>query len=284
MVSGVALAEDRYRVVDGRERTVVFENPPSRIISLSPAATEILFAVGAGDQVIAVTDFCRFPEAVTALPKVGALLNPSMERILALKPDLVILPNTRDTALMRQLDRLGIRVLVLHPEGLANIAADIRLVGEATGQGETGQAISKSWDVVLQPDDEPLSPRPRVLLRIGDLAAGPGSYLGELLEAAGGNNSAAGAASRWPQLSQEFILRANPEVIIDAGRMAPGEPMLMADPGALARYRADSRWAGVAAVQAGRVYRVDTTLVSFPGPRLILLYPLLHDLLVEDDS
>ncbi len=192
---------------------------------MSPSITETLFALGVGDRVVGVTDFCSYPKEACALPKIGGLLNPSVEAWIKLKPDLII--HQDDSHKLRINARnLGIRTLAVSMTRLQNILDTIKTFGEVLGCESDARALIQQLQSGIQRHQAGLRniPKKTTLLLLGD-GSGPGgalyavgrsTFLGELLELAGGENILTDPKINYPKISKEFILRHSPEVIIEA--------------------------------------------------------------------
>ena len=204
-----------------------------RIVSLVPALTEMLFALGAGPQVVAVSSYDEFPPEVKSLPKVGALLDPDMERILSLRPDLVIVYGSQ-TDLQAQLARAGIRVFNYRHAGLAGVFNTLRELGSAVGRAEAGDRLAGEIRGRLDALQARVRgrPRPRTLLVFerdpaslrGVYVSGGVGFLHDMLEIAGGVNVFADVARESVQPSIETMLARAPEVILEVratGLLAP---------------------------------------------------------------
>jgi iron complex transport system substrate-binding protein len=217
---------------DGAGRMVNIAAAPQRIVSLSPAATDILeISFTIHTEVVGVTLFCRIPaEDESRVARVGGVVDPDYERILALKPDLVIAPFLADKTLQEKLISLGLTVVVLHGESLQGILDDIRLLGRATGHDGAGEAAAKHIDdirtlVASRWQSVPENQRPRVLLRMGDSSPAPGSYVDDLITAAGGRNALPRGPRAWVEVSPESALQLAPDLVIDirsSNQTAPG--------------------------------------------------------------
>lgn len=245
---------------------VVAQTRPQRIISLVPAATEILFAVGAGPRVVAVSSYDREPEAVNALPRVGALIDPNLERILALKPDLVVVYGTQHD-LKTQLDRAGVPHTSLTHGGLPEVTATIRAIGARTGDGPRAETVADEIERELAAVGRRVEgrPRPRTLMVFGRepgtlrnmYASGGKGFLNDMLEIAGGVNVFAGQLRESVQVSTEMLLAIKPEVVLE----------LHSSPGAVDL----SAWEAlpsVPAVRDRRVVALAGTELMVPGPRV----------------
>ncbi len=242
--------------------------PPTRIVSLTPSVTETIFALGLGERVVAVSDFCDVPAAATRLPRVGSFLAPVVERVVALQPDLVITsPTPGNRGAVGALERAGVPVVVV-AEGSASVAEtreSIRAVARAAGALDAGERLVRALDARLARVAERVRGRrpPRTIVAVGFepfVLAGPESYLGELVEIAGGTNVAAAVGGKWPRTGWEFLVASDIEVIIDLAAA------MGIDAGsARARW---SRFAAIPAVAAGRVSVLASSALVRPGPRI----------------
>jgi iron complex transport system substrate-binding protein len=244
------------------------ENPPERIVSLTPSVTETLFALGIGARLVGVSDYCDFPPAAAVLPRVGTFLQPVIEQVIHLQPDLVLTsPSPGNKNAVQAIERAGCRVAVVS-EGsgsIEDVRESIRQTAAAVGRGEQGAvlvgAIERALDGVRRKVEGRGRPSTIVVIGFEPLVlAGPASYLGELVDIAGGANIAAVQGGKWPRVGWEFLLASAPEVILDlTAAMDGGE--------ATARARW-SRFSDIPAVASGRVVvRADQALLR-PGPRL----------------
>jgi iron complex transport system substrate-binding protein len=271
MIGGVALmgCDERPRhepqAVEG----------PQRIVSLAPAITETLFALGAGAEVAGVSQYCDYPPEVTKLPKVGTFLTPNIEAIAGRRPTIVIgLRTSSDLREIRALQAMGYRTLMVDDNSIAGIEASILTVGDAIGRAREARVLLDRTHMKIEAIEERLRgvPERPVLMVVGHqpmVAVGTGTYLDELLTLARATNIAAGAAQAWPRLSIEYIIATRPEVILD-GQMGsdPGSP--------------SSFWAQYPTIPAVRAHRVvgypeDPTL--HPGPRIVQTLEILARLI-----
>jgi iron complex transport system substrate-binding protein len=246
--------------------------PPSRIISLVPSVTETLFAIGAGPQVIAVSSVDRDPPEVASLPRVGALIDPDVERILSLRPDLVVTYHSQE-GLTAQLARAGIPTYPFVHGGLAEALETMRTIGGRVGHQAEADAlvagIRRRLDAVAA--SRAGKPRPRVLLVFGRepgslrglYASGGIGFLHDLVQVAGGDNVFGDVKREAVQATAELILTRKPDVIVEIR----AEPVGDAD--AVAREtRAWSSLASVPAVRNRRIAWLSGTDLVIPGPRL----------------
>ncbi|MBI4389363.1 MAG: ABC transporter substrate-binding protein [Nitrospinae bacterium] len=251
----------------------VFAGPPLRIVSMSPSITEILFAIDAGPRVVGVTDFCKYPPAVTALQRVGGLLNPSFETIVSLKPDLVI--HQHDSLRVQQsLRDLGIQTLPVNLVNLENILKSILIIGEALDGLSPAQQLHDKLEREIDSYKIRLAGRKRksVLMILGDsqdplrdlYAVGKGTFLDELLTLAGGENILDRSLAVYPKVSKEFILRRSPEAIVEAiprSNFSPSERMAH-----IAEWR---RFPAIQAVKNDAIHFLAEDYILIPGPRLL---------------
>ena len=263
-------------VVDSAGTEVEIDALPQRIISYSPAATEILFAIGAGERVVAADDFSNYPPEVEALPRL-TYLNPDPEAALALEPDLVLMAGAQ-SAQVAQFRDLGLTVLFLEePPAIEGIYEQIELLGAALHSEEQAAALvagMRERVAAVTAAIADVENGPRVFLELDStlFTVGTGSFVGGMLTALKAQNIAAGVASPFPQLSSEAVIVADPEVILLTDAAFGETPeKVAARPG----------WALISAVLSGRVHPLDGDLVSRPGPRIVegfevvarLLYP-----------
>ena len=253
----------------------------ARLVTLAPNLTEIVFALGLGDRVVGVTRYDDYPEQVKSLPKVGGFLDPSLEAIMALRPDLVVcVPNSGNRQRMETLTRLKVPVLVLPAHRLEDVHATIQTLGDVLGAKKRAAAMVADMRarVAAVAARAKARARPRVLMVYGHnplVVAGPGSFADELLTLAGADNVLAGEGVRYPSLPLEMVIKLAPDVIIDASSSATG-----ASVGLEQVERFWGRLKVVPAVKTGRVHLFDSALWFRPGPRLVTglerLEALLH--------
>ena len=246
---------------------------PRRVISLIPATTEMIFAMGAGSRLIAVSSFDQYPPEATKLPRVGALLDPDTERILSLRPDLVILYGTQ-TELKRSLDRATIPYYSYEHRAMPDIMATVRAVGARIGFAAQANVLAKSMEASLAAIQAKVAGqrRPRTMLvferdrtTLQNLYASGGyGFLADLLDVAGGENVFADVKQQSVQASTEMILARRPEVIVE---MRYGDSAKNLDP---ARdLRVWDSLSSLPAVKAKRVVILVGDQFVVPGPRIV---------------
>ena len=245
-----------------------------RIVSLVPNVTEMIYAMGAGDRMVAVSSYDTYPPEVKKLPDVGALLNPNVERILSLKPDLVVVYASQDD-LKKQLARAGIAVYDSRPGGLDGVTATVRDVGARIGAGPAADAlagrIARGLDDIrrrvagrTRPRTLLVFGRERLSLR-GIYASGGTGFLHDMLVAAGGDNVFADVKTESVQASTEQIIARRPEVVLETRATNSAFPSGERD----AEARTWSRLGSVPAVRNGRVFFLFDDRVVVPGPRVV---------------
>lgn len=250
---------------------------PARIVSTAPSITEILFALGLGDRVVGVSTYCRFPLEAVKLPKVGTFLSPDAEVIAGLRPDLVVVHEI-STGIDRKLASLRIPFIVVDRGTLASVFSSIRQIATAAGAPARADAlvadIERRLDAVRRAGSA--APHPRVLFIIGrspgmlsDLVAvGPGSYINELIEIAGGRNVLAiKGQPEYPRISMETVLRLDPDVIVDTVDMGETEAeRRLRQP---INERLWSAYGTLTAVKARRLHAATSDALLVPGPRVV---------------
>lgn len=251
-------------VTDSNDKQLIFESAPERIVALAPSFVEILFAVGAGDAVVAVDENTDFPPEASDRTKLSGF-EPSMEAIAALEPDLVVIlfdPGGLEEAL----EGLDIPVLLLaSPQSVEGVFDQIELLGRATGRLQEAKALIADMQDGIDAITSKLADvqeGPRVFHEVDStyFSAGPGSFVGDLYSILRAENIAEAAGEAYPQMSAEAIIEADPEVIILADEFAGESPdTVKTRPG----------WGNVSAVHNDRIYTVDPSLISQPGPRLV---------------
>jgi iron complex transport system substrate-binding protein len=279
MVAGpkrlIAIVVVAVVVVSGQSpaRMQTRTNEVKRIVSLVPALTEMLFALGAGAQLVAVSSYDEYPPDVKSLPRVGALLDPDMERILALRPDLVLSYGSQ-TDTQAQLARANIRVFNYRHAGLAGVFTTLKELGAAVGRAREGERLAGEIRGRLDGIQARVTgrPRPRTLLVFerdpaslrGVYVSGGVGFLHDMLGIAGGVNVFADVARESVQPSVETILARAPEVIIEV--RATG---LLTAEGVAVATRAWGTLASLPAVKQGRVYVLNGDHLVVPGPRVV---------------
>ncbi len=257
--------------VDGLGRTVTLDAPAETVVSLAPSTTEMLYAVGAGDQVVGRDSFSNYPEEATTLADIGGSNGAySYESIAALEPDLVIAAaiNTEDQ--VKALTDLGLNVYyVANPVTLDDLYVSLYTVGELTGHADEARALTNSLSARVESVKETVAKADTTPLVFYELdgsdpakpwTSGPGTFVDQLITLAGGKNVGASLSSAWTQISVEDLLTQNPDIIL-LGDAAYGTT---AD-----QVKARDGWDKIKAVQDDAIYAFNDDLVSRAGPRLV---------------
>ena len=268
-------------VTDDLGRVVTIEEAPERIISLSPNNTEILFALGLADRVVAVSDFSDYPPEAKEKPVIGVYPAPNMEQLIDLSPDLILAAEIQTEDIILQLEERGFTVFVLAPQTLDEVLEAITLVGEITGVEEEASRLvadmrSRIKAVTDKTDSLSQGQRPRGFYIVWHdplMAPGSGTFQDDLIGKAGGTNIARDLAG-WTTISLEVVIQANPEVMIASVSYATGEDL------SFQFIKTEPRLRDTDARRNGRVYGIDGSVISRPGPRIVealeLLAKMLH--------
>jgi iron complex transport system substrate-binding protein len=232
------------------------KNDGYRIVSLSPAMTEILFSLGAEDKIVGVTTFCNFPAQAKTITKVGDFSHPSLERIVALKPSLVIVNLPEQGRIKKELDKLQLETFVSTPKSLSDIYTEVLTLGAMLGQKKEADSLVQYMKTNL----ERITPehRKRVYVEISPkpiITIGAQTFLNDLIDRAGGTNIFADLDKDYPVVGQETVIMRNPDIII-----------VLHPEGITGR----TGWRKVNAIKNDRVYKdIDPDLLMRPGPRLV---------------
>jgi ABC-type Fe3+-hydroxamate transport system substrate-binding protein len=253
-------------VTDETGRQVTVPQHPQRVISLAPSITETLYALGQDGKLIADTDYCDYPAAATQKPHVGAVLNPSIEKIVALKPDLVLgiaEANRRETA--DQLERLGIPLHGLTDKSLDDVLKSVRDLGGLLDCPIQAGGLASGLERRVQAVERRVGgqPRPRVLFVTWYqplITVGANSFVADVVRRAGGASISDDLPGEWPRVSIEAVLARNPDVVLlpNSHTYTPS----------LDDFRHLPGWRDLPAVKGGRVYSIADTIVR-PSPRLV---------------
>lgn len=255
-------------VKDQMNREVTVEKEPERIVSLAPSNTEILFALGLGDKVVGVTNYCDYPEEAKSKEKIGGFADPNMEKIVSLKPDLVLATDMHQKP-VEQLEKLNIPVVVLTPKDIPEMLNSIEIIGKISGkEAESLKLVETLKDRIKAVEDKvagiPQDKRPKVYYEVWPepfTTAGPGTFVNDIIEKAGGRNIAGDAEKAYPEYSQEMIIAKNPDIIIFShhGSSKTAVEDILKRPG----------WENINAVKDKKVFYVDENIAQRATPRLI---------------
>jgi iron complex transport system substrate-binding protein len=249
-----------YEVTDDTGVVVHFEQPPQRIVSLLPSLAETVCALGQCARLVGVDRYSDYPVSIKKLPQVGGGLDPNIEAIVALRPDVVLMATSSRAS--ERLRALGIRVLSLEPQTHADVQRVMLKIGQVLGVADAA-SIWRTIDAAVSAAAQSLPARARATrvyfeVNQGPYAAGESSFIGETLTRLGVKNIVPAALGPFPKLNPEFIVRANPDVIMIGERSASG---LTQRPG----------WYSVRAVRENRLCIFSTEQANAlvrPGPRM----------------
>jgi len=258
-------------VTDDIGRTVTIEKLPERIVSLGPGITEILFALGLGDRVVGVTDYCDYPEEAKTKPRVGGFSTPDLERLVATKPDLVLAGDIQKTVGVPAMENLGLTVVTLAPKTLDGVLNNIALVGEIAGKSQeaselVAQLKERIRSVIMKTETLTGEQRPRVLYVLWHdpiWSAGRETFIGDLIVKAGGVNIFADDFEEFRVVSLEAVITKNPQVVIVSSMGLSGDVVYTS-------VKKEARLSTVEAMVKNHVYKIsDADLIELPGPRIV---------------
>lgn len=267
-------------VVDDLGVAVELKQPPSRLVSLAPSNTELLYALGLGDRVVGVTDYCNYPPEAQQVAKLASYSSLSLEKIVAVRPDLVLAARGNDLEGIAGLRAAGIPVFSLDIQSVEGLIESTGRVGQLVGARAAAGRLQQEWRarvarVRARVDSSQV--RPRVMWGFfGEpvYTAGAGTLIDDLINLAGGVNVGRQATGAWPQVNLETLISWAPEVLL-AGEMADTQ----AREKELARLRSTPGWQQLPAVAQGRIYHLDPDWLTRPGPRALLALEQLAELL-----
>ena len=260
---------------DALGHTVSLPRPAQRVVSLQPNNTEIMFALGLGDRLVAVTKYCDYPPEAKQKPNVGDLLAPSVERILSFKPDLVLVGQGTDMRVVQALEGLHVATFAVHPTTVQGVLGAVLDVGTLCGARTQAEKVVSALRSRLEAVNGktaalPADERPRVLYGYPEVpmhTASGRTFIGDIIRLAGGSNIAERDPMEWPTLGLEAVLKADPQVIISGY----SSDYLSRDEAEKrwAALKAEPVWRDIAAIKNNRVYLLNLDVVLRPGPRVL---------------
>lgn len=268
-MSGISLANEFPLTITGDlNREVTITKQPERIISLSPANTEVLFALGLGEKVVGITNVCNYPSQTKEKEKIGDYNNPNLEKIIELEPDLILASHGNPTELIDQLEELNYTVVGLNPKNIDDVISSITMVGKITGNVKEAARLTEEMEerigaVLSKTSSLVENNKPRVLYVVWYKplwTAGSGTFIDELIQKAGGINIA-GDIAGWPQMNLETVIEKNPQVIIIG--YSEDQPEL------IQAVRNESTLDQTDAFKNNQIHTIDTDIVSRTGPRIV---------------
>ena len=255
-------------IIDDVGMSAVIKQEPKRIISLAPSNTEILFELGLGGRVVGVSSYCDFPAAAKKKEKVGDFMAPNLEKILLLKPDLVVAGGGVQKDLAIKLSAMNIPTLTLYPKNINEMLMDVVIIGKATEKETEAlfyiEKLKQRMEKVKSEAAKQVK-KPKIYFEIWNqpfTTAGKGSFVDELITMAGGINIFGEVDKTFPEISSEEIIKRNPDIIITAYMDKKGKMKkeVIARPG----------WSNISAVKEKRVFDdIDSDILLRSGPRLV---------------
>ncbi len=264
------LISPSIEITDQLGRVVTLENYPQRIVSIAPSNTEILFALGLDDRVVAVTDYCDYPPEAEEKPSVGGFSTPNMEDLVAFNPDLILAASIHEKRIIPQLEERGLTVFALAPYNIEEVLEAIYLIGEITGKEKEASELVAGMQgrvkaVTDKTDNLAQEQRPGVFYLVWHdplMAPGSGTFQDDLLRKAGGTNITQDLTD-YEGVSLERVLEMNPEVMIAGVGHGAGKDLNFQF------INTETRLRDTDARRNNRVYAIDGNLTSRPGPRII---------------
>jgi len=256
-------------VTDDAQRPVTLQKEPARIISLASSNTELVYALGLQDKLVAVDDYSDYPPEAKNKQKIGSFSQPNIEKIVSLAPDLVLATNIHVKTVVPELEKRGLTVVVFQPPKLDQVQANLTLLAKMGGNVDAGAKVAAEFQrrvEAITSKTRSLATRPRVFFELSPdlITAGPDTFVDDLITKAGGESIAHDAQGSWPKLSPESVVLKDPEIIIlsDHGSEQGGVSVdiVKARPG----------WDVISAVKSGRIVPLqDVNIVNRPGPRAV---------------
>lgn len=275
-------------IVDGFNRKVRLEKEPQRIISLAPSVTEIIYAIGAESKLVGVDSYSNYPQALInsikagIIQQVGGIVDPSLEKIASLKPDLIITGLQMQNKLISTLEAKGFKVIGLGANSISDVYNGIIIVGKALNKINEAESLVKSMKLRINLIKQKIENVPKVKVYYEVwydplISVAKGSFIHEVIEAAGGENIFKDAKNPYPVVSVEAIIELNPDVIV-LGTHSPNYPHPANRTG----------WSVISAVKNKRVYFIDPDIINRSGPRVVdaveMLAKMFHPELFKEEK
>ena len=254
-----------FAITDQKGRQISFDKTADKIVSLSPANTEILFALGLNERIIGVTQYCNYPEQAKEKTVIGTITDPNIEKIVSLQPG-VVFSSTMAKEPVDKLEQAGIKVVVIDPKNIDEVWQAIQLIGQVTGVESKSNELISNMKSELNTIEQKISTlsqdkRPVVYFEVWHdpiMTAGPKTFINYIIESAGGINLANDSETEWPSYSSEKIIAENPDFIVLGHNGQNTDAMLKR-----------SGWSKVKAVQNKQIIEVDPDVFNRPGPRIV---------------
>jgi iron complex transport system substrate-binding protein len=267
----MATAVSAREIVDDLGEKFQFASAPQRIVSLAPSNTELLFALGVGDRIVGVTEYCNYPPEVASIEKVAGFNTVNLEKIAAASPDLIFAIRGNDMESLRSLRQLGVPVFSLDIQTLEQVDSALRRLGSVMQVESRAKELADSLSARIRGVEQrvgKISTKPKVMWGFwGDpvYTAGKGTMIDDVIAVAGGRNVGRLAEGAWPQVGLETIVMWAPDVIITTHIPGGVEKL----PAEMERLRQTDGWKQLPAVQKGRIYYIEGDWLLRPGPRLV---------------
>jgi len=257
-------SQPSFKVVDDAGKTVKLDKKPTKIVSLSPGNTEILFALGLDKEIVGVTEFDDYPAKAKTKSKIGGFSTPNVEKIISLKPNLVVATGGIQAPVSQRLKKAGITIYTSDAKNLNEVLDDITKLGKLTGHRNQADKLVGKLKARIKKVESKVSglAKKKVFFEIYGQplsTAGAGTFVNDLIVKAGGTNVAATQKQQYPQYSLEQLVKDNPDVYLAASGSMAKPADINKRPG----------YSDLAVVKNGKVYVVDENLFLRPGPRLV---------------
>lgn len=258
-------------VVDDLGARVTLEKKPDRIISLAPNLTELLFALKLNEEIVGVTSFADYPEEALYKTKIGTILEPNIEKIITMKPDIVFAAGINKMEIIEKLKNLGIKVVGFNPQTINDVFLVIKKAGQLTGKNDRARELVTDMYIELSQIQDMVDKvlenrsRPKVFYEIWSdplYTAGDNTFIDDVIKIAGGINIGANARGSWPQYSIEKLLLENPDIYISSPHSAPYKVTVES-------IKERENYQNIKAIKNNRVYIIDQNIISRPSPRII---------------
>jgi iron complex transport system substrate-binding protein len=262
--ASTAPTQSPITVRDDAGRVVTLAAPPKRIVSASPSTTELAFAVGLGDEIVAVDKFSNYPPEAISRTSIGSYTDPDLETMLGADPDLVLATDVHVAKLLPALEKQGIPTVVLSAKNIEGVLLNLLLLGRVAGdEAQADKVVADLRTRIAAVETRVAGSDPVSVFYELDptlFTTGPGTFIDDVIRRAGGRNIASATTEQYPQLSAEEVIAADPAVILLADEAAGVTPEAVG---------ARSGWAKLSAVTNGRVVVIDPDIGSRPGPRVV---------------
>jgi iron complex transport system substrate-binding protein len=277
---------DGIEMVDALGDTIKLDGYPHRVVSLAPSLTELVFELGQDDKLVGVTQFCDYPAAALEITRVAGFNMVNLEAIVGSQPELIIASRGNAPQDLAALRRMGLPVFTFRVDSLPDLIDAAEILGSLLDAEGAAERVISSWEtriarITKVVESVPMDERPRVFFGGASepvYSVGPGSYIHDMIQRAGGRNIFGDFASAWPRVDLETLVKRDPEVIVIGFHSGYVDTQTL-----LAELRASSGWRSLEAVRRERVYSIGDEIMR-PGPRLMGAFEQLHSFLYADTA